>query len=338
MPRNKEALIRYRVIDRVLVNRRQAGKEELKEAVSEALDMEEISDRTFYADIHAMRNDSRLGYFAPIVFNRQIGKYHYSEKAYSINKLPLAEEDIDSLRFAARLLDQYTNVEIFRHFTGAVQKIVDTLNIRQFSDYERALNFVEFEHVPRVGGNEYINPILKAIDEKTVLLLHYHSFTRTEATHHLIHPYLLKQYRNRWYVYGWHEKHQAYSTFALDRIEGLEAKYIKKYTKPKSDPREQFKNIVGITTSFEGPPPEIRIRIDKPQAYYTLTQPIHESQKVLSEDEKQLIIELKVHPTPELEIVLMGMADQCEVLWPLSFREKIKDRIQQGLRTYRPRS
>ena len=44
---------------------------------------------------------------------------------FSIDNIPLNEEEIESLVFASRLLEQYSDVEIFRTFTGSVRKLVE---------------------------------------------------------------------------------------------------------------------------------------------------------------------------------------------------------------------
>ena len=97
MPANKNALIRYKTIDRCLRNRyRRWTIEDLVDACSDALyDMEGIrkgiSLRTVQGDIQIMRSD-KLGYNAPIeVYDRIY--YRYADPQYSITEMPLSEED-----------------------------------------------------------------------------------------------------------------------------------------------------------------------------------------------------------------------------------------------------
>ena len=97
MPANKNALIRYKTIDRCLRNKyRRWTLDDLVEACSDALyDMEGItkgvSMRTVQADIQIMRSD-KLGYYAPIeVYDNKY--YRYSDPDYSISNTPITEED-----------------------------------------------------------------------------------------------------------------------------------------------------------------------------------------------------------------------------------------------------
>ena len=108
MPVNKNALLRYKIIDRSLRNRyRRWTIEDLVDAVSDALyDMEGIqkgvSLRTVQADIQMMRSD-KLGYNAPIeVYDQKF--YRYADPNYSITELPLTNEDVRLIDKAVDLL------------------------------------------------------------------------------------------------------------------------------------------------------------------------------------------------------------------------------------------
>lgn len=110
MPANKNALIRYKTIDRCLRNRfRLWTIDDLTEACSAALrEMEGItkgvSVRTVQGDLQIMRSD-KLGYNAPIeVFDKIY--YRYADPNYSINEMPLTEDDCRLLRQAVEMLDE----------------------------------------------------------------------------------------------------------------------------------------------------------------------------------------------------------------------------------------
>ena len=113
MPANKNALLRYKVIDQCLRNRyRRWTIEDLVDACSDALyDMEGIrkgvSLRTVQADIQIMRSD-KLGYNAPIeVYDQKY--YRYADSNYSIDKALLEEEDIRLIENAIVLIEEEEN-------------------------------------------------------------------------------------------------------------------------------------------------------------------------------------------------------------------------------------
>ena len=110
MPVNKNALLRYKIIDRCLRNRyRRWTIEDLVDAVSDALyEMEGIgkgvSLRTIQNDIQIMRSD-KLGYNAPIVVY-DLKYYRYADPNYSITELPLTVEDFNLITKAVKMLEK----------------------------------------------------------------------------------------------------------------------------------------------------------------------------------------------------------------------------------------
>lgn len=116
MPANKNALIRYKTIDRCLRNRyRRWTLDDLVDACSDALyDMEGIvkgiSTRTVQGDIQIMRSD-KLGYNAPIeVYDNKY--YRYADADYSITDVPLSEDDCKLVVKAIRLIGNLNNENI----------------------------------------------------------------------------------------------------------------------------------------------------------------------------------------------------------------------------------
>lgn len=108
MPVNKNALIRYKTLDRCLRNKyRRWTLDDLVEACSDALyEMEGITSgvsvRTVQADIQVMRSD-KLGYNAPIeVYDSKY--YRYSEPDYSISDTPLDEDTCELVGYAVDML------------------------------------------------------------------------------------------------------------------------------------------------------------------------------------------------------------------------------------------
>ena len=118
MPANKNALIRYKTIDRCLRNRyRRWNFDGLVDACCDALyDMEGITKgvcaRTVQMDIQIMRSD-KLGYNAPIVVYDKI-YYTYADPDYSITEMPLSMDDCKLIKEAITLLDNKDNLDTAR--------------------------------------------------------------------------------------------------------------------------------------------------------------------------------------------------------------------------------
>ena len=118
MPANKNALIRYKTIDRCLRNRyRRWTLDDLVDACCDALyDMEGITKgvcaRTVQMDIQMMRSD-KLGYNAPIVVYDKI-YYTYADPDYSITEMPLSMDDCKLIKEAITLLGDMDNPDAAR--------------------------------------------------------------------------------------------------------------------------------------------------------------------------------------------------------------------------------
>lgn len=328
MPRNKEALIRYRVINRYLVENKYVTKQELKKACERALDIYPIGMRTIDADIHAMRYDDRLGYHAPIKVDRINGTYYYDDPDYSIDNIPLNEEELNSLIFASKLLEQFRGIEIFRTFAGSVQKLRNAINIYRHSDEEDLSNYIDFEKVEETKGTDYIAPIIEALRNKKVLRIEYRRFVAKESKNHIIHPYLLKEYRNRWFLTGYHDKYADIRTYGLDRI--LELKEVPEieFIDNGFNAKKYYENVIGINVLDEEPV-EIHIAFTPLQAQYIITQPLHHSQELVSEQEDKIVFKYFLVPNFEFYQQILGWGKEVEVLKPEFVHNKLMDIVHE---------
>jgi predicted DNA-binding transcriptional regulator YafY len=334
MSRNKDALIRYRIINNCLLNGKIKTKEEIMNIFQDTLG-KEVSERTFADDIRAMREDEELGYLAPIVFDKINKGYYYDNKNYSIDNIPLSIEEIEALSFAATLLDQYKRIGIFGKFTGAVEKIVDLVKIRRKMESDQFEQFVEFENAPLIKGSEYIEPLIIAIKNKKVLEIEYQSFNSNVSKNHILHPYYLKEYRNRWYLTGLDDDKKDIITLGLERIISLKENSGLFFTSKTFNPKEYFGNILGISVyNQQNTPEEILISFTPQQALYIKTQPIHQSQQIVTENDQECIIRYHLCLNYELRSYLLSLGKGCKVIQPESLKKEISRMAKEVLELY----
>ena len=138
-----------------------------------------------------------------------------------MDDIPLTDSDISAIKAATSILNQFKNTQLFSQFQYAIEKILDRVTLTENNKSNFNDDIVHFESLPTVGGNEYLEPILKAIQNKKAIQFEYQSFKSDNASIRRIHPYLLKEYRNRWYVIGKSELKNKIITFGLDRIKDL---------------------------------------------------------------------------------------------------------------------
>jgi predicted DNA-binding transcriptional regulator YafY len=155
-----------------------------------------------------------------------------------------------------------------------------------------------------------------------------------EKQKRLVYPLALKEARNRWYLVVQDPKDCVYKTFGLERISDLEITR-KKFEYPKDfNPEEKFKYSFGIITD-RTKPEKIKIWLSHNQANYIKSLPLHHSQKIISENETECVIELYMSPTYDFVMELLSMGAEVKVLEPKSLQEEIKEKLEAALALYK---
>ena len=90
MPFNKEAYLRYKIIDACISsnNNSYPTMDDIRQSCEDKLG-KKFSVPTIQKDINAMKTDELLGFNAPVRFSRHHKGYYYADKNYSINSIPL---------------------------------------------------------------------------------------------------------------------------------------------------------------------------------------------------------------------------------------------------------
>ncbi|MDE6814156.1 MAG: WYL domain-containing protein, partial [Duncaniella sp.] len=246
MARNKNALLRYRTIDRCL---RDTGRRwtlpDLVDACSDALYEYEgkqdlVSTRTVQLDIQMMRSD-RLGYEAPIeVYDRKY--YRYSDPDYSISNRPLSRHDIDTLNRTIDLLRQFDEFDSFHEMSDVVSRLQDKV-----ASASMRRPIVDFERNPSLKGLEHLNPLYDTIASRQTVSILYRSFNARQPAEFILFPYLLKEYRNRWFLFGSRAGDMKIFNLALDRIVDFHPCPDIPFKENPDFTPDYFDSVVGVT-------------------------------------------------------------------------------------------
>ena len=282
MPANRNALIRYKTIDNCLRNPyRRWTLEDLVDACSDALYEYEgidkgISKRTAQMDIQMMRSE-KLGYNAPIVVYEN-KYYKYEDPEYSITQTPLNEQDLKMMSEAVEVLRQFKG---FSYFTE-MSEIINRLEDHVASARMKTTPVIDFEKNESLKGLDYLDTIYHAIVNEHPIQLKYRSFKARSANSFIFYPYLLKEYRNRWFVYGVRGNGRILQNLALDRIQSLEVLPQEHYIKNTFfDPNTFFDDLVGVTKNSGSVAEKVGFKVAAAEAPYIITKPIHRSQQLV---------------------------------------------------------
>lgn len=331
---NKLALIRYKTIDDCLRNRRRKWTlEDLIEKVSDVLyDCEGIvtgvSRRTIQADIQLMRSD-KLGYNAPIIVTDK--KYYaYGDNEYSITKVPINDADMDKMKEIVGVLKQFNGFNYFDEMSDMIARLENNL----YKTSNQSRNCIQFEDNRKLKGLEHINPLYQAILNEKPLLIEYKSFKASEARQQIYYPYLLKEYRNRWFLISKPKRGTVLITMALDRIVSFEEAKEKFVAYKGVDFDRYYEDLLGVTKTEKDRPYKVILHINKYNAPYVLTKPIHHSQALLKEDETGILIRIDVVVNFELEREILGFGECMKVMAPRFLANKIKKRLKEAAERY----
>ncbi len=335
MALNKNALIRYRTIDKCLQNHyRKWTLQDLIDACSEALyeyegRMVNVSKRTVQLDIQMMRSD-KLGYDAPIVvYERKY--YKYSQPNFSITDIPLNENDMNVLSEAVEMLKQFKDFSLFSELGGIIQRLEDKV----YTEKTHQASIIHLDKNENLKGLEHLDTLYQAIVKKMVLKMTYQSFSASKASKFTLHPFILKEFNNRWFVVGRKESSQQLLTLALDRIQLIEFDLATPYSSESFSADDFYKNTYGVTVLNDRNLDNIVLKINGYNAPYVLTKPFHHSQKVLKRfEDNSILISIRVHLNYELERLILGFGNSIEVISPLKLRNRIIAKLKWALENY----
>ncbi|QTE22481.1 helix-turn-helix transcriptional regulator [Polaribacter cellanae] len=332
MASNKNALIRYKTIDYCLRNKfKKWTLDDLIEACSDALYEYEgkdvnVSKRTIQLDIQLMRSD-KLGYNAPIeVYNRRF--YKYSDKDYSIMNIPVTDNDVKIMNDAIQLLRQFKDFSLFKEMDGVLQRLEDSV----YSSQKDKKSIIHLDKNEQLKGLEFIDPLYNAIQQKKVLKIRYQSFKAHNASDMIVHPQLLKEFNNRWFLLCLNKR--KYYTLALDRIIEASIEENIEYVDNNVDGDTYYKDVIGATVS-NSRPQRIQFWIEKKNAPYVITKPFHKSQRVIKYTDDGVIFNIFVQINFELERKILGFGELIEVLKPGKFRNRILGKLHQATANYK---
>lgn len=330
---NKNAFMRYKVLDSCFRN---PGKKyfitDLMAACDQVLLEQDphsngISRRQIFEDITFM--NSEAGWSIPLERKRDGRRvyYRYSDPSFSINNMPLNELEVNQLQSAIQILSQFSGMPQFEWIRELVPKLKQGL-----LKSESASNIIEFDNNPFLRGIEYLGDFYNAIFYQKVLCLQYQPYEHDTSFELTLHPYHLKQYNGRWFLYGYNPYNQKYDwSLALDRITGFNETGDIYIPNDKIDWAEHFEDIIGVSKPQGAAVEHIKLHFYGKTGKYIASKPIHGSQKSKWLDVNTLEVRLDIIINYEFERFLLSYADVVHILKPIRLANTIKQKLTEAL-------
>lgn len=328
MATNKHATIRYHALDRCFANSgRRYFIEDLIEACNAALydytgNEDGIKRRQVFEDINFM--ESEQGWSIPLERCKD-GKrvyYRYEDSSFSIKNEAINETEANQLKETISILTRFKGMPQFDWMEELLVRIESTFHLQGKSSV-----IVGFEQNPYLKGLNFFSELFNAIQYKQVLIICYQGFKQENAVDTTFHPYYLKQYNNRWFLFGFNNEMEQISNLAIDRIVSI-TKVNASYIENTIDFEEYFEDVVGVTINSDQSPEMIILKISRDLWPYISSKPIHGSQKIIAKEENQVTISLFLYINYEIISLLFSYGEGINIIEPKTLKETIIKKSQ----------
>ena len=280
MPLNKNAFIRYQYLDGLLSDRHHYYDiHDLTEKVNCLLyndGFPEVSQRCIEKDINTLES---APFDAPIERINKGGKrcIRYNRLSFSIFTKKMSDEERNMLCEVLKTIGQFDGLDSFRW--------LDDFKARLKLEDRRKI--ICFSNNPFLENSNILGTLFDFISNQVVIRLSYHTFSDRTTKSIVFHPYLLKQYNERWFLIGAENDSKHILLFAIDRIDKVESIPEKKYLECPEDLNERYEDIVGVTRYEDRPIEHICFWVSDTSVDYVITKPIHGSQILYKGNEEE---------------------------------------------------
>ena len=324
MAKTKNQFNRLQVLHNLLAKGKPVSKADIEKSYRD--NNIEISKKTIYNDLADLRDI----YDAPL--DNKSRKHFYTEGFSLLNRFNAK----DSLLAADAmvLLQQFAEFPLFK----GLEDIWIRLEERLPKTSKKQV--VQFEQNDDYVGLKRLHELYEAIKNQTTLKIKYQDFDK-ELREYSISPYILKEYHNRWHIYGYEHKKEKIYNLALDRILAIEnSGFGFRQQKPKD--LAFLNDIIGFTYLYNyrnntyAELEYVKIKVEGKRANYIRTKPLHYSQREIEAESTQThkIFTYQVRFNNELLSKLLEFGKDLEVIEPEYLRLKIMEHIREMAELY----
>lgn len=308
-----KAIGRYQIIDYLISKNNYPSMQDIIKKCT--VDLEQTpSPETIQKDIAVMKMDFPKGFNAPIEYNLQMKGYMYTEPGYRINKSLLRMEDLKAIYEAADMMRFMGGSGMAEGFSHAAERIL-SFSLESTLTKE-AYPILQTMKPPASRGFEYFKLFFAACKDKYPVSLIHFSYRKRVFSHRIIHPFLIKEFENRWYVIGYSESHGEVRTFGMDRI-FEPVTLAKKYIHSPNDEKEKYLNqVYGVYPIPKKKLTKVTIEVSSLATHYFQAYPLHATQQINKLEDGSSLISFELIPTVELLRYFLNQGKEVRIKSP----------------------
>lgn len=330
MAQTKNALIRQRIIDRCLRSPKQYSIMEMMEkcniALEEAGYKPVTSKNTILEDLRGIESN----FPEARIIQKKSGRYifyEYEDKNFSIYNIPLDDDGMAKLAQTIFILSKFEGMPNFEWIDEMIDHFKTTLNIPTTRD-----SVVGFDDNIYLKNRNHFSRLFSAIVSEQTLMITYRPFGKALIVYNF-HPYYLKQYNKRWFLFGCVDGKSNLSNFPLDRIEEISNSTVPYIPNTRFDFNDLFEDVIGVSNLFDEVE-VINFSVSTQSLDYILTKPILPNQKPIEKRENETIFEIKTIINRELIQLLLSYGSAIRVLKPQKLVDMISTEVSKTLKNY----
>jgi predicted DNA-binding transcriptional regulator YafY len=321
MANSKHAHVRYNMLDYCFRNKSFTFNELLSfvnEKIAELYPGEGISTRTLREDIKVFRNKDK-GFGAPLPENIRI--LRYTNPDFSIAQKPLLDYEQYLIDASQQLLERFENHPKYNRLAEALIKFQDDED--EESDTSKILFY---DHNEEYKGIKHLKPLYLAIKKKQVLQITFKGFQDDIAITFEFHPHILKQYNNRWFVFGLNNTIgiKEWSIPLDERLIKFEVIEDAAHIETKFDWETFFRTMVGVVRPKDAEIVKVVLRFYNGRENYFKTKPFQPDFEEFFEEGKRDQVWFESILNKELVQQILSYGEDVEVLEPIILFKAIK--------------
>ena len=216
----------------------------------------------------------------------------------------------------------------------SIEEILEPFDILNALNAESGLSDIVITEKYQTKGIEHIKKLIKAIRGSRLITFNYVKFGLINGIERILEPYAIKQIKGRWYVVGMEPNKFELRTFGLDRVSDLVLTDHQFKKDTNLDVKEKFKFSFGIYSSDEYPIEDVVLAFDSNDGRYLKSVPMHHSQQVLTDNENEFIVSLKIKLTEDFIMEILSRSWSLKVIEPQSLRDRVCNIYRMALEKY----
>lgn len=301
-----------------------------------------VSPRTIQRDLHVMSDILKTGKIVlecrPVPSSgKQLWKIDFLSGESTVN---LHYDEAIALCIGYQFLQPLIGTPIWKSASAGIKKIRSQLGKDVIDKFDAMAKSAFITHVgsSNYQSNEYtsiLDDIYSAMESQCSVVIKYRSQESTRAESYSIDPYHIMLHKGSIYIIGYSHKVNAMRHWKLNRVEQTELLYNVKFNKdPSFNIGKYMSGSFGVIHFPTEKLQKVKIRFDESVARYVSEHVWSNSQKLTTQPDGSVILELKLNNTVEVKNWVMSFGSHAEVLKPSYLRDEIVADLQAALKKY----